>query len=330
MAEVGPAPRELRVGIAQAGRRLDQVLAEALPEFSRSRIQRWIEAGQVQVEGRVRRCRDRVQVGERILCVPTSDPVGDDRAEAIPLTVVFEDSDLLVVDKPADLVVHPAAGNPDGTLLNALLHHCPALRHLPRSGLVHRLDKDTTGLLVVAKTLAAHTALVRQLQERSMHREYRALVNGTMRAGGRIEAPIGRHPVQRKRMAVVSSGRPAVTHYRILERFSAQTLIGVRLETGRTHQIRVHLAHVRHPLVGDPVYGGRPRRPKGASSTLIAALQGFPRQALHAVALGLTHPRDRTSLHFEVPLAADLAALIDTLRKEQNLDVDRTGLAGAG
>jgi 23S rRNA pseudouridine1911/1915/1917 synthase len=310
------APGVLRLHIepAQAGRRLDQALAEILPDFSRSRLQTWIDAGRVLLDGRPCRCRDRVWGGEQVWLDPLLPPLADCRPQAIPLTIVYEDDHLIVIDKPAGLVVHPAAGNPDGTLQNALLHHAPGLDCLPRSGIVHRLDKDTTGLLVVAKTLKAHKSLVDQLQARRVHREYRALVAGSLVAGGTVDAPVGRHPTQRTRMAVVSDGRPAVTHYQVLERFPAHTLLAVRLETGRTHQIRVHMSHLRHPLVGDTLYAGRVRLPKGAPAALAAALQGFPRQALHAIRLGLDHPETGEPLCWEVPMAADLAWLLDLLR----------------
>ncbi|MBK1731714.1 23S rRNA pseudouridine(1911/1915/1917) synthase [Thiococcus pfennigii] len=329
------APRTLEIAAEQSGRRLDQVLAEAFPQFSRSRLQAWIADGRVRVDGAVRRCRDKVKAGEQVVLEPVVEASGELVAQPIPLRIVFEDEEILVLDKPADLVVHPAAGNPDGTLLNALLHHAPQLARLPRAGIVHRLDKDTTGLLVVAKTLTAHRSLVAQLHARTVRREYRALVSGVVVAGGRVDAPIGRHPTQRTRMAVVRDGRPAVSHYRVLERFAAHSLLAVRLETGRTHQIRVHMAHVQHPLVGDPVYGGRVRVPKGASPRAGAALIAFPRQALQAIALGLAHPRTGAPLHFEVPLAADLAALLACLREEEVADdalraeLDRPDLAGA-
>jgi 23S rRNA pseudouridine1911/1915/1917 synthase len=304
----------LHIEPAQAGRRLDQALAELLPDFSRSRVQAWIEAGRVLLDGGPCRCRDKVWGGEQVWLDPLLPPLAECRPQAIPLRIVYEDDHLIVIDKPAGLVVHPAAGNPDGTLQNALLHHAPGLDRLPRSGIVHRLDKDTTGLLVVAKTLKAHKSLVDQLQARRVHREYRALVAGSLVAGGTVDAPVGRHPTQRTRMAVVSDGRPAVTHYQVLERFPAHTLLAVRLETGRTHQIRVHLSHLRHPLVGDTLYGARVRLPKGASVALVTALQGFPRQALHAIRLGLDHPETGEPLFWEVPMAADLAWLLDLLR----------------
>ena len=308
--------RVLRVGAEQAGLRLDQALAQRLPELSRSRLQQWIECGQVQVDGASRRCRDRVWGGEEVRLEAVLESAGTDAPEAIPLRLVHEDGQILVIDKPAGLVVHPAAGNPGGTLLNALLHHAPALAALPRAGIVHRLDKDTSGLLVVAKTLEAHRSLVEQLRRRSVHREYRALVVGELVAGGRIEAPIGRHPTQRTQMAVVAGGRAAVTRYRVLERYPGHSLLAVELQTGRTHQIRVHLADRRHPLVGDRTYGVRPRPPKGCAAELTAALQGFPRQALHAIRLGLEHPVSGEHLEWEVPMAPDLEALLNLFRRE--------------
>ncbi|KXX63955.1 23S rRNA pseudouridine(1911/1915/1917) synthase RluD [Marichromatium gracile] len=314
--------RDLVLEAGHAGRRLDQVLAELLPEFSRSRLQQWIESGELVVDDQRRRPRDKVWGGERIRLAATL--ALDERcvAQPIALDIVHEDDALLVVNKPAGLVVHPAAGNPDGTLQNALLHHEPGLAALPRAGIVHRLDKDTSGLLVVAKTLAAHRSLVEQLRLREVHREYRALVIGECVAGGRVEAPVGRHPTQRTRMAVVAGGRPAVSHYRVLERFPGHTLLAVELETGRTHQIRVHMSHLRHPLVGDRLYGGRPRPPRGCSVALREALQRFPRQALHAIRLGLRHPEDGRELHWEVAMAADLEALLAQLREEGGDDAD--------
>lgn len=322
-AETGGAlDRYVQIHSAQAGRRLDQVLAQMLPEFSRSRLQQWIDAGCVTVDGSACRRRDKVRGGEEVRLCLTLDPRGECIAEAIPLRVVFEDEQILVVDKPADFVVHPAVGNPDGTLQNALLHYAPGLDHLPRAGIVHRLDKDTTGLLVVAKTLGAHKSLVDQLQKRSVHREYRALVNEVLVAGGRVDAPIGRHPLHRIKMAVVPNGKPAVTHFRVLERFAAQTLLAVRLETGRTHQIRVHMAHIQHPLVGDRTYGGRPRPSRGAEPLQTEALKAFPRQALHAIALGLEHPATGERMHWEIPMPADLSALLNLLRVKQAHGLD--------
>ncbi len=311
--------RDLRVGAEQSGLRLDQALARLCPEFSRGRLQHWIETGQVLVDGAPRRSRDKVWGGEALCLEAVLEPETADAPQDIPLRVVFEDDQILVIDKPAGLVVHPAAGNRDGTLLNALLHHAPALAALPRGGIVHRLDKDTSGLLVVAKTLSAHCSLVEQLRGRSVHREYRALVQGEILTGGSVEAPIGRHPTQRTRMAVVPKGRHALTHYRVLERYPGHTLLAVELETGRTHQIRVHLAHLRHPLVGDTTYGARPRPPAGCSQPLRAALQGFPRQALHAFRLGLGHPESGEPSSFEAPLPDDLAGLIECFRAEAGI-----------
>jgi len=305
--------REIRVEPHLAARRLDQVLAAAVPEFSRSRLQHWIDGGQVRVDGMARRSRDKVWAGEVIHLDALIEASGDCLAQPIALDLVFEDDQLLVINKPAGLVVHPAAGHRDGTLQNALLHHAPALAAVPRAGIVHRLDKDTTGLLVVAKTLAAHRSLVAQLQSRQVHREYRALEIGEVVAGGRIEAPIGRHPTQRTRMAVVAQGRPAVTRFRVLERFPGHSLVAAELETGRTHQIRVHMAHIQHPLLGDRLYGGRPRPPKGASLAVVEALQGFQRQALHAVRLGLEHPTLGIPMNWEVRMPADLAVLLGRL-----------------
>lgn len=297
-----------------AGQRVDQALAALLPQFSRSRIRQWIDAGRVTIDGRNPRPRDIVNGGERFRLEAVAEREVELAPQEIPLHIVFEDESLLVIDKPAGLVVHPGAGNPDATLQNALLHHCPALVNVPRAGIVHRLDKDTSGLLVVAKTLPAHTALVAALAERTVKREYEAVVNGVLTAGGTIDAAIGRHPVDRKRMSVREhGGREAVTHYRVKRRFRAHTHVVVQLETGRTHQIRVHFAHIRHPLVGDPVYGRRMLLPKNPSPELVEHLHGFPRQALHARRLGLVHPLDGRALEFESPLPEDLRGLLDAL-----------------
>ena len=312
------AEQSLILPASQAGRRLDQVLPELLPAVSRSRLQDWIDQGRVVVDGRVPRRRDRVHGGEQVRVTPAPETADPCRPQPIPLRLVYEDEHLLVVDKPAGLVVHPAAGHADGTLQNALMHLDPALAALPRCGIVHRLDKDTSGLMVVARSLLAHRRLVDQLARRDVHREYRALVQGELTAGGRVDAPIGRHPVRRTAMAVVASGRPAITDYRILARFRGHTLLAAMLQTGRTHQIRVHMAHIRHPLVGDPVYGARPRPPRQAPAALVAALQGFPRQALHALRLGLTHPATGEPMHWEVPMAADLAALLALLEEDRS------------
>ena len=308
--------RELRLPPLAAGRRLDQALADALPEFSRSRLKRWIDGGQLTVDGAVPRPRDIVAGGERIvLDAPDEDAVAP-AAEAIPLAIAFEDADVIVVDKPAGLVVHPGAGNPDRTLQNALLAHDARLAKLPRAGIVHRLDKDTTGLLIVARSEAARMTLAEALAAREIHREYQAVCVGVMTAGGKIDAPIDRHPANRLRMAVRQSGREAVTHYRVIDRFRRHTWIRVTLETGRTHQIRLHLSHAGYPLVGDPIYGGRLVIPRGATPALAEALRGFRRQALHAAKLGFPHPRHGRAIEVEAPLPADMRALIATLKRD--------------
>lgn len=296
------------------GLRLDQALSRMLPEFSRSRLQTWIKQGAILLDGNNAEAKQRIQGGEQIcLHTPEEDYCRDAAAEDLPLAIVHADDDILIVDKPAGLVVHPAAGNRHGTLLNALLHYAPELAALPRCGIVHRLDKDTSGLLMVARTLRAHKSLVEQLQRRTARREYLALVQGTLAAGGSVDLPIGRHPVDRKRFAINQGGKHAVTHYRIEERFDQHTLLRVNLETGRTHQIRVHMAHLRHALVGDPVYG-RLRIPAAASERLKGALQGFRRQALHAERLGLIHPANGEYREWVAPLPQDFGELLATLR----------------
>ncbi len=305
---------ELTVGPEQAGERLDRVLAGAFPEYSRTRLQSWIAEGRVTVEGRAERASSRLEAGQRVVLEAVLEAVIEDVPEPIALDIVHEDADMLVIDKPAGLVVHPGAGNRSGTLVNALLHHAPELDHLPRAGLVHRLDKDTSGLLVVAKTTASHAALVAALARREIHREYRALVRGDIVAGSRIEAPIGRHPAVRTRMAVVARGKPAVTHTRVLERLGGYTLLAVMLESGRTHQIRVHLSHAGTPIVGDPVYGGRQGLVAGLSTEAAEAVRNFPRQALHAARLEFRHPVTGEPCAFEAPLPADMAALLAALR----------------
>ena len=297
----------------QSGRRLDQALAELLPEYSRSRLKEWIVAGSVLVDGAAAEPRDRVAEGQEVELDATVVADYDVAAQAIRLDIVHEDAAVLVLNKPAGLVVHPGAGNRDATLENGLRHHDASLAELPRSGILHRLDKDTSGLLLVAKTLESHTLLTRDLQERRIRREYRALVNGVMTAGGTVDQPIDRHPVQRTRMAVAHGGRPAVTHSRVLARGVAHTWLAVRLETGRTHQIRVHLAHIGFPIIGDPVYGGRPRVPAGASAAVLETLRGFRRQALHAAAIAFTHPVSGALLEFSAPLPDDLHALLAAL-----------------
>ncbi len=301
-----------------AGERLDRALAGLLPEHSRTRIRGWIDAGDVEIGRRRGKPSDAVDAGDRVRIRHGAPPATETsvEAEAIALQIVHQDRDCLVIDKPAGLVVHPGAGNPRHTLQNALLGFDPALAAVPRAGIVHRLDKDTSGLLVVARTLEAHTALTRQLADRSVERDYLALCRGLPTGGGTIDLPIGRHRTDRLRMAVREGGRPAVTHYRILERFRAHALLAVKLETGRTHQIRLHLAHAQHGIVGDPVYGGRLVLPRGAGTDVVAALRGFRRQALHAANLAFDHPRSGRRQSFASPLPADFKALIGVLRRD--------------
>ena len=300
-----------------AGLRFDQALAQALPQYSRARLKTWIESGAVQVDGRPLRGKDRVLGGEQVRIraeLPVQDRV---QAEAMPLAVVFRDRTMLVIDKPAGLVVHPGAGNARHTLQNALLALDPKLALVPRAGLVHRLDKDTSGLLLVARTPEAHSALTAAMAARQITREYLAVCTGVLTGGGTIDEPIGRHRTQRTRMAVRSDGRPAVTHYRIERRFRAHTLVRVTLETGRTHQIRVHLAHIGFPVVGDPAYGGRRRIPKGSSPALAAELRAFPRQALHAARLSLSHPLTHREHEWRSPLPADMQRLLAALEADR-------------
>jgi 23S rRNA pseudouridine1911/1915/1917 synthase len=299
-----------------AGRRLDQALATLLPQYSRTRIQRWIEEGAVRVNGLAPRARDVVVGGEAATLEARQADETAIAAEDLPLDIVHQDAAIIVIDKPAGVVVHPGAGNREHTLQNALLAHDPKLRRVPRAGLVHRIDKDTSGLLVVARTLEAQTALVAALAAHEVEREYLALCTGAMTGGGTVDEPIGRHRTQRIKMAVRSDGRAAVTHYRIEKRFRAHTLARVRLETGRTHQIRVHLAHVGYPIVGDPVYGGRRRIPAGASPQLLAALAAFRRQALHAARLSFVHPKSGKPVSFAAPLPEDFSQLLGALERD--------------
>ncbi|MGH8452947.1 MAG: 23S rRNA pseudouridine(1911/1915/1917) synthase RluD [Nevskiales bacterium] len=299
-----------------AGQRLDRALVELLPDYSRSRLQQWIEQGRVTLEDRPSRPRERVAAGQCIRVVIEPQRLVDTQAQNLPLAVLHEDAALLVINKPAGLVVHPGAGNPDGTLLNALLHHAPELAQVPRAGIVHRIDKDTSGLLVVARTLSAHAALVEALAARAITREYEAVICGVLTAGGTVHQPIGRDERDRTRMRVKSAARVAVTHYRVIERFRAHTHVLLKLETGRTHQIRVHMQHIRHPLVGDPVYGGRLGIPAGASTSLRAVLQGFRRQALHARRLALTHPLSGAAMEWLAPTPADMQQLLTVLRDD--------------
>jgi len=304
------------VGDEQAGMRLDQAVAQLFSDYSRSRLTTWIKDGRVSVEGQQRRPRDKVWAGERLTLLAEPEPQVACVPQDIPLDIRYEDDYVLVINKPAGLVVHPAAGNPDGTLQNALLHHDPALINLPRAGIVHRLDKDTTGLMVVAKSELAHKNLVAALQARDVHREYRALVVGELVAGGTVDEAIGRHPTVRTRMAVHPTGKPAVTHYRVEERYRGHTLLAVRLETGRTHQIRVHMAYIRHPVFGDPVYGNRLRLPGGAAQELIDVMRGFKRQALHAFRLGFVHPVTEEDMLFEAEIPDDMTELLELLAED--------------
>lgn len=315
-----PEVRVLEVPAEMAGERVDRALARLLPEHSRSRLQTWLRDGKVRVDEQIWRPRDRVAGGERLEVIMELECELDSsvKPQAIPLNILHEDEAVLVVNKPPGLVVHPGAGNPDQTLQNALLHHLPELAAVPRAGIVHRLDKDTSGLMVVARTLEAHTALVTQMRARRIEREYAALVVGEMVAGGCVDQPLGRHPRDRVRMSVQPGGRRAVTHYRVWRRFRAYTLLRVRLETGRTHQIRVHMAWLRHPVVGDPVYGGRLLLPKAADESLRTALRAFRRQALHACRLAFTHPLSDQPLSFEAPIPDDMRSLIQLLPREDH------------
>jgi len=306
-----------------AGLRLDQAAAQLLPEFSRTRLQQWIRDGKLRVNGEPRAPRSLVLAGDTLELSAQTEAEGAWQPTPMALGILWEDESLLVIDKPVGLVVHPAAGHADDTLLNGLLAHCPALADLPRAGIVHRLDRDTSGVLVVAKTLAAQTFLSAAIQAREISREYRAVVNGVIVSGATIDKPMGRHPRDRQRMAVLASGgKPAVTHYRVLSRYRAHTLLAVLLETGRTHQIRVHMASVGFPIVGDPVYGGRPRLPRAAGPELVDCLRGFRHQALHALRLRFTHPASGEPVSFEAPLPADMRALILALEQDSREHAD--------
>jgi 23S rRNA pseudouridine1911/1915/1917 synthase len=299
-----------------AGARFDQAAAALFGDYSRARLQKWIRSGELTIDGRAEKPTFRLLGGEALAIDALPEP--DDRVEPepIPLAVLHADDDLIVIDKPAGMVVHPAAGNRAGTLQNALLHFDPGLATLPRAGIVHRLDKDTSGVMVVARSLRAHSSLVGQLQARTMSRVYEAIARGIIRRGGTVDEPIGRHPRDRKRMAVAPSGRNAVTRYRVLETFAGFTHLEVSLETGRTHQIRVHLAHLGHPLVGDSQYGRNPRSVRGIDPGVLEVVRRFPRQALHARTLTLRHPADGVERTFHAPLPADFAGLLEFLRSE--------------
>lgn len=298
------------------GKRLDQAVAQIFPDYSRSRLQGWIKEGELTVDGKVLRTRDKLTGGEKIVVDAQIAVIEEHKGEDIPLDIVFEDEHILVLNKPSGLVVHPASGHAEGTLLNALLHHAPEVAQVPRAGIVHRLDRETTGLMVVAKTIQAQTDLVEQLQERSMGREYEAVVQGVMIGGGTVDEPMGRHSKNRLKMAVVGLGKEAITHYRVLKKFRSHTHIRLKLETGRTHQIRVHMAHIKYPLVGDPLYGGRFRLPKNCSERMVQTLKGFRRQALHAKKLELWHPFTGEHCSWEIDLPDDMRRLLTVLDKD--------------
>lgn len=299
------------------GMRLDQVCAKLFPEYSRSLLQKWIRQHWLTVDHQSLAPKDKVFMHQTVTIDAKLEDHQGWEAQAMDLDILFEDDYLILLNKPAGIVVHPGAGNPDHTLINALLHHEPLLNKLPRAGIVHRLDKETSGIMVVAKNLKAYTFLVDQIQKRQVKREYEAIVNGTMISGGTIEAPIGRHPINRIKMAVVPSGKEAITHYRIIETFRAHTHIKVILETGRTHQIRVHMAHLHYPIVGDPEYGKKSHLPPATSTELKTLLQQFPRQALHARRLTLKHPETLETLQYEAPLPEDMQILLASLREDQ-------------
>jgi len=298
------------------GKRLDQAVAQIFPDYSRSRLQGWIKEGELTVNGKVLRTRDKLTGGEKIVVDAQIAVIEEHKGEDIPLDIVFEDEHILVLNKPSGLVVHPASGHAEGTLLNALLHHAPEVAQVPRAGIVHRLDRETTGLMVVAKTIQAQTDLVEQLQERSMGREYEAVVQGVMIGGGTVDEPMGRHSKNRLKMAVVGLGKEAITHYRVLKKFRSHTHIRLKLETGRTHQIRVHMSHIKYPLVGDPLYGGRFRLPKNCSERMVQTLKGFRRQALHAKKLELWHPYTGEHCSWEIDLPDDMQRLLTVLDKD--------------
>lgn len=308
--------RQAVVPDSAAGRRFDAVLAELFPEFSRSRLSEWIKSGDALLDGETARPRDTLRGGETVQVQVVLETQTHAAPQDIPLNVLYEDDQVLVIDKPAGLVVHPGAGNPDGTLVNALLFRDPNLAAVPRAGVVHRLDKDTSGVMVVARTLQAQTALVEQLSARDVHRQYLAVVVGALVSGGTADAPIDRHPRDRLKMAVRDDGRDAVTHYRLRERFRAHTALECRLETGRTHQIRVHMAHLKSPIIGDPLYGGALKLPKGATDTLVAELRGFKRQALHAETLEFLHPVSGEPVRASAPVPEDLQRLMSALRED--------------
>jgi 23S rRNA pseudouridine1911/1915/1917 synthase len=310
--------RELAVELG--GMRLDQAAAQAFPEYSRARLQQWLKEGLLTLDGQNVKGKERVIGGEVVALRVMPEVHEEFGAEEMALDIIHEDDALIIINKPVGLVVHPAAGNRSGTMLNGLLAHCPQLAQLPRGGIVHRIDKDTSGLLVVAKTLQAHQDLVAQLQQHTVTRQYEAVVHGVLTAGGTVDAPIARHPAQRQKRAVsevASDARPAVTHYRIKTRFRSHTHLMLQLETGRTHQIRVHMAHIDHPIVGDQAYGGRLKLPKGAIPALLDYLQQFKRQALHARLLGFQHPESGEYVEWESPLPEDFTRLLELLELDR-------------
>lgn len=301
--------------------RLDQCLAQLFPDYSRSKLKEWIVNDCVSVDGEVSNIpRLKMKGGERVVIEAEQSVQTHDLPESIQLNIVYEDEDILIINKPADLVVHPGAGNQSGTLLNALLAHCPGIEHVPRAGIVHRLDKETTGLMVVAKNLTAQTHLVNQLQAREMGREYEAVVMGNLIAGGTVDANIGRHATKRTLMSVTTTGKPAVTHFRVKKKYRAHTYLRLKLESGRTHQIRVHMSHIKHPLVGDIQYGGRARLPKHASDELVDCLRYFQRQALHAIQLSLQHPSTGELMTWKCPLPDDFSQLLSQLDKDADIN----------
>lgn len=302
------------------GSRLDKAAAALFPDFSRSRLKTWIESGALTLGDMKTEPKVRLGGGEELVLDAQLDSVIPVEGENIPLTVVHEDKSILIIDKPSGLVVHPGAGNPSGTLQNALLNLDASLSALPRAGIVHRLDKETSGLLLVARTMGARNRLVAKLERREIQRRYEGVCQGVATGGGKVEAPIGRHPKDRLKMAVLVGGRPALTHYRVMEKFRAHTHLSLTLSTGRTHQIRVHLAHIRMPLVGDPVYGGRPRFPPKPGDEIRRLLEEFPRQALHAARLAFHHPEDGKLASFRSPLPDDIRMLLEVLRKDANSD----------
>ncbi len=316
-----PAPLEATIPFELAGKRLDAVLAQLFPDYSREHLKQWLKDGRVQVNGQIpKKPSEKVLGGERVTLVPEPKQEVSAQPQPVPLDVVHEDAHVIVLNKPAGLVVHPGAGNPDNTIFNGLLYRWPELEQVPRAGIVHRLDKETTGLMVVAKTLQAQNHLVNQLQQHAVERVYDAIVQGELISGGTVEKNIGRHPKDRKRMAALDvGGKPAVSHYRVVERFRGFTHVKVKLETGRTHQIRVHMASIGYPLLGDPVYGGRLRIPRGMAPEFIDVLRSFKRQALHAGVLSFTHPATGEPVRFKAPIPDDMAAIIDVLRDDLDL-----------